>query len=148
MRKLKTGGAGSGSDGEVTAGEMSDGAGAKIKKKKIKVIGSGQGSPSASRAGSPNPGQGSKYSSKKLLLNCANSAFSGASPVSSAGKGIEAWEIVEKIPPEGITIGELIKPFLGRIGDKPGQMLKKDWIDLVKVTCDYGPDKRLRRRNR
>ncbi|CAG9946744.1 unnamed protein product [Clonostachys rosea f. rosea IK726] len=130
MRKLKTGGAGSGSDGEVTAGEMSDGAGAKIKKKKIKVIGSGQGSPSASRAGSPNPGQGS------------------ASPVSSAGKGIEAWEIVEKIPPEGITIGELIKPFLGRIGDKPGQMLKKDWIDLVKVTCDYGPDKRLRRRNR
>ncbi|VUC20165.1 unnamed protein product [Clonostachys rosea] len=130
MRKLKTGGAGSGSDGEVTAGEMSDGAGAKIKKKKIKVVGSGQGSPSASRAGSPNPGQGS------------------ASPMSSAGRGIEAWEIEEKIPPEGITIGELIKPFLGRIGEKPGQMLKKDWIDLVKVTCDYGPDKRLRRRNR
>lgn len=46
--------AGSGSDGEFTAGEMSDGA---MQKKKIKLIGSSRGTPSASRAGSPNPAQ-------------------------------------------------------------------------------------------
>lgn len=49
--------AGSGSDGEFTAGEMSDGA---MQKKKIKLIGSSRGTPSASRAGSPNPAQAGK----------------------------------------------------------------------------------------
>jgi len=53
---------------------------------------------------------------------------------------------LEKIPPEGIAIGDLIKPFQGRVGDKPGQMPKTEWIRLVKQLCDYGPDKRLRRR--
>jgi hypothetical protein len=51
-------GAGSGSDGEATAGEMSDGAVAKRKKLKL-VSHSARGTPSASRAGSPNP-QGGK----------------------------------------------------------------------------------------
>lgn len=53
-------GAGSGSDGEATAGEMSDGAVSKRKKLKI-VSHSARGTPSASRAGSPNPTQGGKF---------------------------------------------------------------------------------------
>jgi hypothetical protein len=53
-------GAGSGSDGEATAGEMSDGAGAR--KKKIKLVGSNRGTPTVSRAGSPDPPKGSKFS--------------------------------------------------------------------------------------
>ncbi|GJN79286.1 transcription Factor IIF, Rap30/Rap74, interaction [Purpureocillium lilacinum] len=125
VRRPKVGGAGSGSDGEATGGEMSDGAGPR---KKIKVMGSSaKGTPAVSRAGSPNPAP-------------------GASPSSQAGGAIEPWEILEKIPPEGIAIGDLIKPFQGRVGDKPGQMPKTEWIRLVKQLCDYGPDKRLRRR--
>ncbi|XP_044717808.1 Transcription Factor IIF, Rap30/Rap74, interaction [Hirsutella rhossiliensis] len=125
-RRSKLGGAGPGSDGEVTAGELSDGAGPR-KKSKL-VDSSRKGTPAASRAGSPNPAQG------------------GASPGSQTGSGIEPWEILEKIPSEGIAIGDLIKPFQGRVGDRPGQMPKGEWIKLVKQLCDYGPDKRLRRR--
>lgn len=52
-------GAGSGSDGEATGGEMSDGA---VRKKKLKLVSnSARGTPSASRAGSPIPTQGGKY---------------------------------------------------------------------------------------
>ncbi|KAF4971183.1 hypothetical protein FSARC_1905 [Fusarium sarcochroum] len=120
-------GAGSGSDGEVTAGEMSDGAASKKKKLKL-VSGSARGTPSASRAGSPIP-QGA------------------ASPGSPGGSIVEPAEILEKIPSEGITIGELIKLFNHRLGDRPGQMPKNEWIQLVKKLCDYGPDKRLRRRS-
>ncbi|KAH7022431.1 hypothetical protein EDB80DRAFT_8198 [Ilyonectria destructans] len=125
MRRSKMG-AGSGSDGEATGGEMSDGAGPKKKKLKL-VSSSARGTPSASRAGSPIPTQG------------------GASPGPS-GSGIESWEILEKIPAEGIVIGDLIKQFQGRVGEKPGQMPKGEWIKLVKQICEYGPDKRLRRR--
>ncbi|KAF4971950.1 hypothetical protein FZEAL_9720 [Fusarium zealandicum] len=118
--------AGSGSDGEVTAGEMSDGA---PRKKKLKLVsGSARGTPTASRAGSPVPTQG------------------GASPSSPVGSIIEPAEILERIPSEGIVIGDLIKLFQGRLGDKPGQMPKAEWIKLVRKVCDYGPDKRLRRR--
>jgi transcription initiation factor TFIIF subunit alpha len=60
-------GAGSGSDGEATAGEMSDGA--ISRKKKIKLVGSNRGTPSASRAGSPNPSQASKYHSRLTGLS-------------------------------------------------------------------------------
>ncbi|KAI8666903.1 hypothetical protein NCS56_00825200 [Fusarium sp. Ph1] len=119
-------GAGSGSDGEATGGEMSDGAVSRKKKLKL-VSGSARGTPSASRAGSPIPTQG------------------GASP-SAGGSIIEPSEILEKIPNEGIVIGDLIKLFQHRLGDRPGQMPKSEWIQLVKKLCDYGPDKRLRRR--
>ncbi|KAJ3493526.1 hypothetical protein NLG97_g4676 [Lecanicillium saksenae] len=115
-------GAGSTSDGEATAGEMSDGAGPR---KKIKLVGSTKGTPSASRAGSPTP--------------------AGASPPPSSA-GIEPWEILEKIPDGGISIVELIKPFQSRVGVKPGQMAKGDWIKLVTRLCEYGPDKLLRKR--
>ncbi|KAM0348764.1 hypothetical protein ACHAPU_004203 [Fusarium lateritium] len=121
-------GAGSGSDGEVTAGEMSDGAVSKRKKLKL-VSQSARGTPSASRAGSPNPTQGA------------------ASPGSPGGSIVEPSEILDKIPVDGITIGELIKLFNHRLGDRPGQMPKVEWIQLVKKICEYGPDKRLRRKS-
>ncbi|KAM0238954.1 hypothetical protein ACHAP5_008460 [Fusarium lateritium] len=121
-------GAGSGSDGEATAGEMSDGA--KAKRKKLKIVShSARGTPSASRAGSPNPTQGA------------------ASPGSPGGSIVEPSEILDKIPNEGIAIGELIKLFNHRLGDRAGQMPKTEWIQLVKKICEYGPDKRLRRRS-
>jgi hypothetical protein len=56
-RKSKVG-AGSTSDGEATAGEMSDSAGPR---KKIKLVGSAKGTPSASRAGSPVPATGGMF---------------------------------------------------------------------------------------
>lgn len=66
--RKKTGGAGSGSDGEATGGEMSDGAIAR-KKKKMKAVGSGgKGTPSASRAGSPNPVQGGESTLGRMVL--------------------------------------------------------------------------------
>ncbi|CVK93082.1 related to transcription initiation factor TFIIF large subunit [Fusarium mangiferae] len=120
--------AGSGSDGEATAGEMSDGAAPKRKKLKL-VSSSARGTPSASRAGSPNPTQGA------------------ASPGSPGTSAVEPSEILDKIPAEGITVNELIKLFNHRLGDRPGQMSKTEWIQLVKKLCDYGPDKRLRRRS-
>ncbi|KAH6889112.1 hypothetical protein B0T10DRAFT_487384 [Thelonectria olida] len=126
VRRPKVGGAGSGSDGEATGGEMSDGAGKKKKKLKL-VSNSARGTPSASRAGSPIPNQG------------------GASPGPS-GAVIEGREILEQIPPGGISISDLIKPFQGRVGDKPGQMPKGEWIKLVKQICQFGPDKLLRRK--
>ena len=146
MKRKAHGGAGSGSDGEATAGEMSDGAGPK---KKIKIKSSGnKGTPSASRAGSPNPPRGSKCQvlpPVSLAWHLANPSFTGPVPGSPSGV-VESSEILEKIPPEGITIGELIKFFAGRVGEKPGQMPKQDWIGLVKSLCDYGADKRLRKK--
>lgn len=109
-------GAGSGSDGETTGAEMSDGA----RKRKIKLVGSNRGTPSASRAGSP---------------------------ITASQSGpIDPKEILDKIPPEGIEISELIKPFKGRLGEGPGQMAKKDWIKLVTRLCDLGPNKKLRKK--
>ncbi|PHH83573.1 hypothetical protein CDD82_7134 [Ophiocordyceps australis] len=130
QRRPKVAGVGAGSDGEVTAGETSDGAAPRAKAKIAtgKAAGSKE-TPSASRAGSPN----------------AASLGHAPSP-SQVNGGIEPWEILEKIPTDGIAIGDLIKPFQGRVGDRTGQMPKAEWIKLVKQLCDYGSDKRLRRR--
>ena len=120
--KRAKGGAGSGSDGE--GGDMSDGA---VPKRKIKLVGSARGTPSASRAGSPAP--------------------AGASP-SSQAPIIEPWEILEKIPAEGILIADLIKPFQPRVGNGPGKMQKSDWIKLVTQLCAFDPtDKKLRKKH-
>ncbi|EXF84110.1 transcription initiation factor IIF subunit alpha [Colletotrichum fioriniae PJ7] len=123
------------SDGEATGGEMSDG---QLRKKKIKLVGSGaRGTPVGSRAGSPVP------------------AASGSKPGSPVPEGspaprgpIQAHEIVDALPelPGGISIGNLMRRFQGRIGDGPGQMDRKEWIKLVKENCAYGSDKILRRR--
>ena len=121
-KRAKAGGAGSGSDGE--GGDMSDGA---APKRKIKLVGSARGTPSASRAGSPAP--------------------AGASP-SSQTPIIEPWEILEKIPAEGILIADLIKPFQPRVGNGPGKMPKTDWIKLVTQLCAFDPaDKKLRKKH-
>ncbi len=140
-RKSKIG-AGSTSDGEATAGEMSDSAGPR---KKIKLVGSARGTPSASRAGSPVPALGGKLYPTKASVGRMLTTSLGASPSSQTG-GIESWEILEKIPPDGIAIGDLIKPFQSRVGTRPGQMAKKDWIKLVTQLCEYGADKLLRKR--
>lgn len=120
------------SDGEATAGEMSDG---QPRKKKIKLIPtSGKGTPVGSRAGSPLP---------VMTKDGQNHSRSG--PKST----IEAWEIVQALPqlPDGITIGNFLKLFEARVGDKAdGKMPKSDWIKLVKENCSYGPDKLLRRK--
>lgn len=77
----------------------------------------------------------------------ANNSNAGASPSPPPGVGlVQAHEILAKIPDEGIVIGDLIKHFSSRVGDKPGQMPKQQWIQLVREVCDYGSDKRLRRR--
>ncbi|WYZ45086.1 hypothetical protein EsH8_VIII_000402 [Colletotrichum jinshuiense] len=133
-------GKGAMSDGEATGGEMSDG---QLRKKKIKLIGSGaRGTPVGSRAGSPVPAtSGSKPGSPIPEGSPAPRAGSPSGP-------IEAWEIVDALPqlPGGISIGNLMRRFQGRIGDGPGQMDRKEWIKLVKENCAYGPDKILRRR--
>lgn len=118
-RRPKVSGAGSGSDGETTAAEMSDGA---VRKRKIKIVNSNRGTPTASRAGSPVP------------------------PSGSQSAPIEPKEILDRIPPEGIEIGELIKPFKARLGEGPGQMPKKEWIKLVTQLCEMGPNKKLRKK--
>ena len=180
-RKTK-GGAGSGSDGEATAGEMSDSA---ISRRKVKLVGSSKGTPSGSRAGSPVPGPtggmfpyypgiatcrvvrgvGRLVHENRMSLPSITTAgvlvpcftidetntylLLGASPpsLSSSNMGwIEPAEILERIPPDGISITDLIKQFNGRLGDRPGQMPKSQWISLVKQLCDYGSDKRLRRK--
>lgn len=69
----------------------------------------------------------------------------GASPPPSSA-GIEPWEILEKIPDTGISIVELIKPFQSRVGTKPGQMKRDDWIKLVTRICRYGAGKMLYKR--
>lgn len=75
----------------------------------------------------------------------------GASPArgTSPSGPIEASEIVAALPPlpAGISIGNLMKVFMSRVGDNPGQMPRKDWIKLVKENAVYGPDKLLRRKS-
>ncbi|KAG5928895.1 hypothetical protein E4U42_007762 [Claviceps africana] len=118
------------SDGEATAGEMTDGVVTQRKAAKLAGSSSPRGTSSMSRAGSPTP-------------------IPAASPnpqVPPMSAGIESWEILEKIPADGISLQDLVKQFHGRVGDRPGQMNKSDWIKLVKQLCDYGQDKRLRRR--
>ncbi|KAF6825460.1 transcription initiation factor IIF subunit alpha [Colletotrichum plurivorum] len=131
-------GKGAMSDGEATAGEMSDG---QPRKKKIKLVGSGaRGTPVGSRAGSPAPAAtGSKPGSP---------IPDGSPRAGSPGGQVEAWEIVNALPelPNGISIGNLMRKFQSRIGDGPGQIDRKQWITLVRENCAYGPDKVLRRK--
>lgn len=141
---------GPGSDGEATSGEMTDNV--VTQRKAVNLVGSdSRGTSFVSRAGSPIPAAAGKY---RCLLSCGSSCLrsrmltklSAASPNSQTGAGIEPWEILEKIPADGISLQDLVKQFHGRVGDRPGQMNKSDWIKLVKQLCDYGQDKRLRQR--
>ena len=44
---------------------------------------------------------------------------------------------------EGISLGNLLRKFKDRI-DKPGHISRSEWIQMVKQTAVYGPDKLLR----
>ncbi|KAI1209056.1 Rap30/74 interaction domain-containing protein [Annulohypoxylon truncatum] len=142
-RRVKPG-AGSTSDGEGTAGEMSDGAGGK--KKRLAPLAAGgvsssRGTPAGSRAGSPVPPQGAAGKGPRSNSPPAQSPSQGYTDV------ITAQEIIDALPPrpQGVTIGVFIKSFQNRI-DKPGCMHKKDWIRLVRAHADFGSDKLLRRK--
>jgi transcription initiation factor TFIIF subunit alpha len=64
--------------------------------------------------------------------------------MSPGGGPIQADEIAAAIPTEGIKIGDLMKMFSSRVGDKDQQTTKKDFINLVKANSAYGADRLLR----
>jgi transcription initiation factor TFIIF subunit alpha len=143
---------GAASDGEGTANEGSDGGKPRPKKIKLKAPGTATGTPTGSRAGSPAPQAGK---SAGVATNDFASARSpaGSPPPASGARGaagstkpITGEEIVELIVSNGgaISIQELLQRFKGRVGDKPGQMLKADWVKLVKNHAVYDKDKMLR----
>ncbi|KAK3324198.1 hypothetical protein B0T19DRAFT_486415 [Cercophora scortea] len=120
------------SDGEATAGEASDG-GAKLKKK-IKVkpgtgLARSGSTPSVSRQGSPNPPANGGTSTP------------GASPPPSSR--IELSDIIQAIPQEGISIGDLLRKFHGRI-DRPDTITRSQWIAMVREVAELGADKIMR----
>ncbi|KAI1482861.1 Rap30/74 interaction domain-containing protein [Daldinia eschscholtzii] len=144
-------GAGSTSDGEGTAGEMSDGAGGKKKRLSPSVKGGKQstkGTPAGSRGGSPSPPQGT---ANKGPSDGPRAGSPNAAPQGSAPGGIlypiTAQEIIDALPPppQGITIGILLKKFQDRV-DKPGCMQRKDWLKLVKENANFNTTEKLLRR--
>ncbi len=59
---------------------------------------------------------------------------------------VEGWEI-ERIlltVPQGISITNLVKYFMDRVGEEPGQMPRKEWIKVVRENASFGQDKLLR----
>ncbi|GAP91964.1 putative transcription initiation factor IIF subunit alpha [Rosellinia necatrix] len=119
-------GAGSTSDGEATAGEMSDGAGGKIKRRPHLGTGA-KGTPAGSRASSPwatSPGVNQDSS-----------------------KPVTAQEILAALPalPSGITIGGLLKVFENRVGEA-GSASRKEWLQLVKENTIFTQSDKLLRR--
>ncbi|KAI1659848.1 Rap30/74 interaction domain-containing protein [Daldinia decipiens] len=144
-------GAGSTSDGEGTAGEMSDGAGGKKKRLGPSAAGgkhSAKGTPAGSRAGSPAPAQGAATKGS----SGGTRAGSPSAPAQSSTSGgiadpITAQEIIDALPPlpQGITIVLLLKKFQDRL-DKPGFMQRKDWLKLVKENANFNTAEKLLRR--
>lgn len=144
-------GAGSTSDGEGTAGEMSDGAGGKKKRLGPSAAGgkhSAIGTPAGSRAGSPAPAQGAATKGS----SGGTRAGSPSAPAQSSTQGgiadpITAQEIIDALPPlpQGITIVLLLKKFQDRL-DKPGFMQRKDWLKLVKENANFNTAEKLLRR--
>ncbi|KAI2641217.1 Rap30/74 interaction domain-containing protein [Xylaria nigripes] len=127
-------GAGSTSDGEVTAGEMSDGAGSKMKPRPHLGTGT-KGTPAGSRSGSPVPSR-------------PRPASPNAGPVQEPLKPITSQEILDALPPlpNGITIGVLLRMFDNRV-DKEGHLTRKEWLQLVKENAVFSQtDKLLRRK--
>ncbi|OIW32495.1 hypothetical protein CONLIGDRAFT_630177 [Coniochaeta ligniaria NRRL 30616] len=141
---------GAASDAEGTANEGSDGG--KPKPKKIKLVSSS--TPAGSRAGSPAPapaqaGKAAGVATSDFAARQAAGSGSPAPPTAAKTvntKPITGEEIAAIIVSNGgaIGIGELLKRFKGRVGDKEGQMLKADWVKLVKTHAVYDKDKMLR----
>lgn len=121
-------GAGSTSDGEATAGEMSDGAGGKVKRRPHLGTGA-KGTPTGSRAGSPRAASPNAGATQEVL------------------KPITAQEILDTLPPlpNGMTIGGLLKMFDDRV-DKPGHLTRKEWLQLVKESAVFTQSDKLLRR--
>ncbi|QSZ30967.1 hypothetical protein DSL72_000527 [Monilinia vaccinii-corymbosi] len=122
------------SDGEATGGEMSDGAGGKKKKITLRI----GGSPTSSRRGSPAPGKS---------VSRAGSPAQAAEPAAPAPSGsgaITPKEIVAALPSTGISIGQLLGHFRGRVGDAEGQTTKAEFMAMIKRNTKYGADKLLR----
>lgn len=159
------------SEGEATAGEMSDGAGGK-KKTGIKLRLGGSASPSragspmaGSRAGSPTApaqAQGMFPFSCTFPLNfpshqslpifsvsrmskCVTNNFAGAVP----GRPITAEEVTAALPAEGIAISTLLKHFSGRIkGNGKDKEDREKFIKLVKENSVYSQEDKLLRPKR
>jgi transcription initiation factor TFIIF subunit alpha len=126
-------GAGSTSDGEATAGEMSDGAGGKVKRR-AHLGTSPKGTPTGSRAGSPIPSRPR-----------AGSPSAGAAQETL--KPITSQEIVDALPPlpNGISVAKLLKRFENRV-DKEGHLTRKEWLNLVKENVVFNQNDKLLRR--
>ncbi|KAI1267038.1 Rap30/74 interaction domain-containing protein [Xylariaceae sp. FL1019] len=140
---LPSRGAGSGSDGE-----MSDGAGGKIKPRSKDKLGvSAKGTPTGSRAGSPIPSRPLATSPEASTSQSRPPAASTetSSPNPETSKPVTAQDIIDALPAEGISIGGLLRIFKNRV-DGPGQLPKREWIQLVKANSMFGPDKLLRRK--
>ncbi|CAJ2501866.1 Uu.00g047190.m01.CDS01 [Anthostomella pinea] len=143
-------GAGSTSDGEATAGEMSDGAGGKKKKKRPVLGASARGTPSGSRAGSPVAPHGSNVVGSKPTTSSARAASPG-SPAQGQSKEvihpISSQEIIDAMPPhpQGISVGQLLKKFEHRL-EKPGFPTRKSWLDQVKMCTAWDKTQKLLRR--
>lgn len=147
---------GAASDGEATANEGSDGGKPRPKKIKLKAPGTATGTPAGSRAGSPVPqaGKAAGVATSDFAAAAGSKSPAGSPAPAGAGplarpanpKPITGEEIVELIVSNGgaISIQELLQRFKGRVGDKPGQMLKPDWVKLVKNHAVYDKDKMLR----
>lgn len=110
------------SDNEAVKGDLSDRA---KKRRKLKVSATNVSSRTSSRQCSP------------ALVT---------SPVGIQRSGlITTSEIVSALPTTGISIGNLMKSFGGRVGDDPAIQTKKaEFIRLVRENAKYGPDKLLR----
>jgi len=133
------------SDGEATGGEMTDGG--KRKKLKLRL----QNSPGNSRAGSPAArGTGSRAASPGMArIPKFLPELTRIDQAKSASLGpITAEELKAAIPQNGITIGGLMKIFSNRIGDaKENKTDKKQFIQMVKVFLEFGPDRSLKVRS-
>ncbi|KAI1004464.1 hypothetical protein K3495_g3749 [Podosphaera aphanis] len=107
------------SEGGMTGGEMSE----ETKRRKLRIPGSNAASAASSRQGSP--------------------AIS--TPLLPKLGPITMNDIVSALPAAGISIGNLMKSFGGRVGDDPLTQTKKaEFIKLVRENAKYGPDKLLR----
>lgn len=149
------------SDGEATAGEASD-AGVKLKKKlKLKAGVRPGGTPSGSRAGSPAPGETpfppAFHTPPPMLIHPPPAPAAGTatpsgspppgSPTNPSTDRIQSQEIADAIAPyaqEGISLSNLLRMFQKRI-NKPGNVTKSEWLQMVKAHAVFGPvDKLLR----
>ncbi|KAI1780164.1 Rap30/74 interaction domain-containing protein [Hypoxylon cercidicola] len=139
-------GPGSTSDGEGTAGEMSDGAGGKKKRLVVPGQGSRKGTPAGSRAASPAPPQVAANRGASAASR-AGSPGATQSPTQDYINPPTAQEIIDALPPlpEGITIGSLLRKFQDRV-EKPGYMPRKEWLKMVRENAQFSNVEKMLRR--